>query len=245
MRSALSWWIAIGVVLAASEPSLCAAGPVIAIDVGHSESSPGAISSRGIPEFRFNKELAEAVGDRLSSDGVHVFLIGADGQEKDLRKRTERASAGNATFLLSIHHDSVQPRYLKDWTWQGRSLLYSDKFSGYSLFVSRANPDLASSLRCASRIGAELKKSGFSPSPHHAENIPGEAREWADEENGVYYYDSLSILKNAACPAILFEAAVIVNRDEEEKIKTSEARRAIATAVEEGLAACGMLKQPR
>ena len=242
MRKAIAWSIAMVVVLAASGLSSASPESVIAIDVGHSVSTPGATSARGVPEFQFNRELAIVVHRTLSSDGIHVFLIGADGQETDLRKRTDRAFAGNATFLLSIHHDSVQPRYLKSWRWLNRTRSYCDTFSGYSLFVSRANREAASSLRCASEIGASLRHEGFSPSPHHAERIPGEAREWADEENGVYYYDGLSVLAHATCPAVLLEAGIIVNRDEEKRIQTEETRRAIAAAVEQGLAACGMLR---
>jgi len=242
MRKAIAWSMAMVVVLAASGLSPAAPESVIAIDVGHSVSSPGATSARGVPEFQFNRDLAIVVQRTLSSDGIHAFLIGADGQETDLRKRTDRAFAGGATFLLSIHHDSVQPQYLKSWRWLGRTLAYCDTFSGYSLFVSRANRDAPSSLRCASEIGASLKREGFTPSPHHAERIPGEAREWADEKNGVYYYDGLSVLTHATCPAVLLEAGIIVNRDEEERILTEETRRAIAAAVERGLAACGMLR---
>jgi N-acetylmuramoyl-L-alanine amidase len=234
--------VTIAIVIVASGLRLDAAESTIAIDVGHSTFAPGAASARGVPEFQFNKELAAAILDRLSSDGTRVFLIGSDGRMTDLQKRTEQARAGKATFLLSIHHDSVQPQYLQEWNWQGRSRHYSDRFSGYSLFVSRANQDLTSSLRCASAIGAALKRQGLRPSPHHSENIPGEAREWADEENGVYYYDGLSVLRNAPCPAVLFEAGIIVNRGEEQKIGGAETRHAIVSAVKQGLTACGMLK---
>ena len=242
MRLNVACCIMIGIMVAALETSRVEAESIIAIDVGHSKSSPGAISARGIPEFNFNGGLAAVILNKLSSDGIHAFLIAADGQMTDLRKRTEQATAGNATFLISIHHDSVQPHYLQEWNWQGITRRYSDKYAGYSLFVSRTNIDPTSSLRCASEIGKALKKNGFHSSSHHAESIPGESREWADEENGVYYYDNLSVLKNATCPAVLFEAGIIVNRNEEQKIQTAETRQSIAAAVKQGLAACGMLK---
>ena len=37
---------------------------------------------------------------------------------------------------------------------------------------------------------------------------PGVGRPWADELNGVYYYDNLVVLKTATVPAVLFEAGV-------------------------------------
>ena len=242
MKSIFLCCLTIAIVTTATALRLNAAEPIIAIDVGHSRSSPGATSARGVPEFLFNSILATELLERLSSDGIHAFLIGADGQLTDLRKRTEQARAGKATFFLSVHHDSVQPRYLQEWKWKGASRRYSDRFSGYSLFVSRENRDLVSSLRCASDIGAALRKQGLRPSPHHAEAIPGESREWADEGNGVYYYDGLAELRNAACPAVLLEAGIIVNREEEEKLQTAQMRQSIATAVEQGMNACGMLR---
>ena len=127
------------------------------------------------------------------------------------------------------------------WEWQGEQRSYTDQFSGFSLFVSRKNPQVEASLHCASAIGAALKARGFHPTPHHAESIPGQNREWADQNNGVYYYDDLVVLKTAAMPAVLLEAGVIVNRDEEQAIQRPETRSAISNAVERGLLACGAI----
>ena len=235
-------WLAATILLAPWAPDPAYAQSIIAIDAGHSKSSPGAISARGIPEFEFNVGLSEVIFHALSSDGARPILIKADRAKMGLRKRTELAKAGGATFFLSIHHDSAQPQYFQQWNWQGAPHRYSDRYAGYSLFVSRANVNPAASLRCASALGEELRRRGFPPSPHHAEKIPGESRQWADEENGVYYYDNLSVLKNAPCPALLFEAGIIVNRDEEVKLQDKKTRQAIAAAVKQALSACGMLK---
>jgi N-acetylmuramoyl-L-alanine amidase len=228
--------------LAASAQSLAEAVPVVAIDVGHSNANPGATSARGVPEFEFNAALAKVIRDALSSRGARIVPIGDDGMALDLRLRTTAAADGGATFLLSIHHDSAQPQYFKRWEWQGVERGYADQFSGFSLFVSRKNPRLEGSLHCASAIGAALKEQGLHPSPHHAENIPGESREWADKNNGVYYYDELVVLKTATMPAVLLEAGVIVNRREEQAMQQPEMRSAISAAVERGLIACGAMK---
>jgi N-acetylmuramoyl-L-alanine amidase len=57
----------------------------------------------------------------------------------------------------------------------------------------------------------------------------------------VYYFDKLAVLKSATMPAVLLESGVIVNRDEELTLSKPETRQAIAKAVAEGLASCGML----
>lgn len=214
----------------------------VAVDVGHSLADPGATSARGIPEFQFNAGLAGVVRDALTSHRIRVVSIGEDGNTHDLRQRTATAATEGATFFLSIHHDSVQPQYLEPWDWQGRVNRYSDRFAGFSLFVSRINPHVDASLRCASAIGSSLRQAGFRLSEHHAENIQGESKEWADRLNGVYYYDNLVVLKTATMPAVLLEAGVIVNRDEEEWIRRADTRQAIAMAVIRGMGGCGVLQ---
>jgi N-acetylmuramoyl-L-alanine amidase len=115
---------------------------------------------------------------------------------------------------------------------------YSDRFSGYSLFVSRDNPFPGRSLQCASAIGAALQARGYPPSYYHAEPIPGENRPFADRANGVHYYDQLVVLHTAKQPAVLIEAGVIVNRESEQILAMPETRENIAQAVAEGIANC-------
>ena len=218
------------------------AAQLIAIDIGHSLQASGATSARGKPEFEFNREMAGAVKQAIEAHGGHAFEIGADGKSFDPETRPPEASAGGAKFFLSIHHDSVQPQYLEDWTWQGTPQHFSDRFSGFSLFVSRKNKNLKASLRCASAIGAALKNAGMSIATHHAEHIDGENKQWADQANGVYYFDNLIVLKNASMPAVLLETGVIVNRAEEKFLLDPVVRKGVAIAVSNGLNNCGMLR---
>lgn len=220
-----------------------AAGGKLAIDAGHSWAHSGAASATGESEFVFNAALARTVGDFLSSHGNSIIQIGHEGDMDNLKKRTAIANQAAAAFFLSIHHDSVQPRYLKPWQWKGETKQYTDYASGFSLFVSRKNPHREASLQCAAAIGAALREKGLQPSPHHAEPIAGENREWADKENGVYYFDDLIVLKTAAMPAVLLEAGVIVNKEEEQTVQKPEMRSTIAAAIEKGLLGCGVINQ--
>jgi N-acetylmuramoyl-L-alanine amidase len=219
-----------------------AASPLVAIDVGHSAQSPGATSARGKQEFEFNRALAHVIWQTFTTLGGQAFEIGADGKSVDPETRPQEAAAHNAKFFLSIHHDSVQPQFLEEWNWEGGVQHYTDRYAGFSLFVSRKNKQVATSLQCASAIGAMLRDAGFKPSAHHAEPIEGENRPWADKANGVYYYDNLIVLKNAKMPAVLLESGIIVNRDEEQRMLDSAIRSKIASAVSLGLNKCGMLR---
>lgn len=223
-------------VAAALGLALAARAATVAIDVGHTQEEPGATSARGVPEFLYNARLAREIAEALARAGHRALVLGADGRGGEPAKRAARAAA--ADLLVSVHHDSVQPRFLEPWDYRGERLHYSDQFSGFSLFVSRANPRLAESLRCASAIGGRLRAAGFSPSRYHADPIAGEDRPFADELNGVHYFDRLAVLRNARIPALLFEAGVIVHRDEEMRLRQAGTRQRIAESVAGALGEC-------
>jgi len=220
---------------------LCAAAcaearTTVAIDVGHFIEEPGATSARGRPELDFNRELAAEIESAARSRGLETMLIGADGFMSQLARRT--VAAADADFFLSVHHDSVQPHFLETWEHDRVERAFSDRYSGFSLFVSRKNAAAARSLACASAIGEALRHAGFLPSLYHADPIPGENKPFADRRNGVHYYDNLIVLKTARAPAVLLEAGVIVNREEETNMRSAETRRKIAAAVAHGLDRC-------
>jgi N-acetylmuramoyl-L-alanine amidase len=208
----------------------------IAIDVGHYLEKPGVISSRGVSEFEYNRQLSREIAAALRQVGHRTLLIGEDGLADNLGRRAPRAA--DMDLFISVHHDSVQPRFLTVWEYEGVPLLYSDHFSGFSLFVSRLHAHTGTSLRCASAIGLALRKGGFIPSRYHADPIVGENRPFADEENGVHYFDNLAVLKTAGIPALLFEAGVLVNREEELRMRDPAVRAKIVKAIVEGTGAC-------
>jgi N-acetylmuramoyl-L-alanine amidase len=198
----------------------------VAVDVGHYYAEPGAISASGKTEFEFNLELAHEVVVQLQGFGLQTRVIGERGDYAVLTDRM-RAAAGAALFV-SIHHDSVRARYLAE----------AHRFSGFSLFVSRHNRQLERSLACASAIGAELRGAGFRPSRYHADPVLGEDRPFADEANGVHFFDNLAVARASGMPAVLVEAGVIVNREEERMLADPEVRRRIAQAIATGVRLC-------
>ncbi len=208
----------------------------IAIDVGHYSEKPGATSARGRAELEFNRDLAAEISTALDALGHRTLVIGADGGMRDLWQRP-RAAAG-ADFFISVHHDSTQARFQSTWQFNGVDQRYSDRFAGFSLFVSREGTALRESLTCASAIGRALVKAQFKPSLYHADRVLGENRPFADQIHGVHYFDHLAVLRRATLPAVLFEAGVIVNRDEELKMRDSEVRQQIAVSVASGIDTC-------
>jgi N-acetylmuramoyl-L-alanine amidase len=213
--------------------------PLIALDTGHSLASPGATSSRGVPEFEFNRALVLATDREMRGAGYATELIGVEGNTTDLVSRPRRAAAAGAALFLSIHHDSARARYLRDWTFDGRPRKYlDDRFRGFSLFVSRQNPQWRQALDCASAIGGHLKAIGLKPSRYHADTVLGEGREFADEANGVHFFDNLAVLRHSTIPAVLMEMGVILNRDEEERMVSPALRAHVAQALTAAMPAC-------
>jgi N-acetylmuramoyl-L-alanine amidase len=208
----------------------------IALDVGHYQEEPGATSARGRPELEFNLELTREIEAALRARGHTTQIIGADGGMKDLWRRP-RAAHG-ADLFISVHHDSTQQRYQATWVYEGAEQRYSDRFAGFSSFVSRESPAWRRGVRCASAIGAALVKAGFRPSLYHADPVVGENRPFADKINGVHYFDHLAVLRHAAMPALLFEAGVIVNREEEMQMRDRKVQKQIAAGVAQGVDAC-------
>ena len=196
------------------------------MDVGHYAAEPGVISASGVPEFEFNLALAREVKAELEKYQMDVRLIGERGDYAILHHRTR--DARGADLFVSIHHDSVQEHLLPQ----------AERFAGFSLFISRHNPKLGKSLACASAIGAKLRGAGFIPSRYHADPVLGESRPFADEANRVHYYDNLAVARTAAMASVLVEAGVLVNREEERRMRDPAVRKRIAAAVAGGVREC-------
>lgn len=215
--------------------AVVAAPPLVAVDVGHGGQDTGAISARGRPEFAFNRDFAGLLATTLRQHELGVNEVNFDGQIGSLAARPKAANGSD--FFISIHHDSVGEPWLLDWEWEGKPQRYTEVKRGYGIFVSAQNPDLATSLRCASTIGVMMRRAGFEPSTWHArKHVP------ADAENGVWYYDNLVVLYRTTLPAVLFEAGVIKHRDEELALLDPERQARMADAVATGIAACLYVK---
>ena len=206
----------------------------IVLDVGHTAESEGAISARNVSEFVFNLRLAKRIEQKLKAEGFReTRLLLTEGKaRRSLVKRVAAANDLPADLLLSIHHDSVPNKFLEDWEFEGKKSHFSDRFSGYSVFVSRSNPDFKTSFAFAELIGKEMKAQGFDYAKQYSQAIMGRyQRELLNKETGVYRYDELIVLRKTRMAAVLLEAGSIINRDEELKMSSPERRDIISSGV--------------
>lgn len=190
--------------------------PSILLDPGHTHSKGGAISIRGIYEVEYNDRFTARLAEALRKAGFHVALTRQPNQAMQLNQRVELANRLKPDLFLSLHHDSAQLIYLNKFDLNGMTVYRTKKrISGYSLFVSRENPQFNDSWLFAQQLGKNLLKIGRQPTLHHAENIPGENRELLDRKLGIYRFDELVVLKKTKVPAVLLELGVIVDKDDE------------------------------
>lgn len=205
---------------------------LIAIDIGHSKNHPGARSARGIFEFEFNKRIAGIVNTKLKAGGYDtVSTTVPQGTDDSPQRRAHIVNKAQATLLISIHHDSVQERFLEAWVYNGRKEHFSDIFRGFSLFYSPENRFTDKSLELAILLGDQLLLHGFSPTLHHADPVEGENRPLVDARRGIYTFSNLALLKRVKVPAVLLECGVIVNRHEEITLSDVKTQERIASAI--------------
>src|SRR6516162_2213083 len=206
----------------------------IVLDVGHTAESEGAMSARNIAEFVFNLRLAKRIEEKLKGEGfAETRLLVTGGKARpSLFRRVAAANRLHADLLLSIHHDSVPDSFLENWEFEGKKSHFSDRFGGYSVFVSRANADFRTSLLFANLLAKEMRALGLQYAQQYSQPVMGRYRHpLLNEETGVYSYDKLIVLKSTQMPAVLLEAGSIINRDEELKMDSPERQDLISSGV--------------
>lgn len=217
------------------------------LDVGHSVEVPGAMSARGFTEYDYNLRLAGQVEKKLLERGFGktVLLITSGKAMPSLVKRVAAANALPADLFVSIHHDSVPEIFKEKWEHDGREILFSDRFNGHSIFVSNSNGNYPASLTFGKLLGQQLKTRFLQYTPHYTQTFMGKRqRELVDKETGVYRFDQLYVLRATSMPAVLFEAGLIINRDEELLLGFPEYQSVIAAAMTEAIDKFCALRKP-
>ncbi|HDR9207127.1 TPA: N-acetylmuramoyl-L-alanine amidase [Burkholderia vietnamiensis] len=200
----------------------------IVVDTGHTPAHPGATGASGRVGYRYNLDLSTAVADTLIAHGDRVLRTSADGREIALDQRSTQAP--DANLFVSIHHDSMQQQFID----AGRQR----EFHGFAVFVSERNPHYAEGLRCAKSIAEHLLAAGERPSLYHAQPIKGENRPLIDPQLGIHRFDDLVVLRTAPIPAVLVEAGVIVNPDEEKRLAQRDTIQRLGASIAGGIDAC-------
>lgn len=208
----------------------------VVVDVGHGPRAFGATSARGAREFDFNLRfagelVAAATGDRR----LRLRLLSPDRYDLSLGERVVMANAARPDLMISIHHDSAHPSLLAPWAHDGKTYRASQQISGFSIFVSRSNPQHGAALRYAEAIGSAWRAAGHKPTLHHAADIEGERRTLLRPDIGVYLAP-FAVIDRTRIPALLLEVGVLINPDEEAWLLAPANRQVLQAALLASLA---------
>ncbi|MEW6448359.1 MAG: N-acetylmuramoyl-L-alanine amidase [Bacillota bacterium] len=181
-------------------------GKIIVLDPGHGGSDTGAIGPTGLLEKDFNLDVARYAAEELRRRGAQVFLTREEDKYVDLYARTAKAKEWGATVFVSIHGNaSGNPREAQD------------KAGTSTWYTTTNTPNQIHNSRLLSQC---LQKS-------LVENI-------GRKDLGLYTAN-FAVLRTAAMPAALIEAAFVSNPEEEGLMFTDWFRQATARGIVEGL----------
>lgn len=210
--------------------------PLIVLDPGHSPTDGGAISVQGIKEVIYNDRFVAELAPALRTAGWRVWVTRQPDQVLGLVDRPKIADDLKADFFLSVHHDSIQLRCLKPVLVGGRTVYQTRQpTGGYSLYVSRKNPDFSQSYDLAKAVGGQLHALGRAPMLVHAGKACGENRPLLDSRLGIYQYDNLAVLRHSKIPAVLLEIGVITDVQDEAYVNEADHRQQMIGSIVRGL----------
>lgn len=208
------------------------------IEVDYNDDLVGGISSELTRNGREYLLTRTKDNDINHADYLRQYLIDPLDDEKwqkfkDLYSRIALANEKQAGLFISIHHDSVQEHHLFR-TEDGKILDVKDDFKqqfdpGYSIYIANdpkyPNTELnyLDSLKFARIFAKKMQSIGRKPSTYHEEKPGQDNYQSIDLSLGIYNSKTiLAVLRNAKMPALLIEAGVIVDA-EDEKVISSQA----------------------
>ena len=206
----------------------------IALDVGHTPQAPGATSARGVKEYMFNQQLAKQMERKLVQGGF-----------TNTTSSPREAPAGISSACASNEPTRLAPTYFCQFitTMFSRSTIRNGNMAAHceiTVISSKATRCLSLATisiltgvsAFAKLVGRELKARGLPlKSLIMPKRLLVKTEKSCDLAAGVYRYDDLFVLKFSAAPAVLLEAGIIVNRNEELALSSPERRDQISGAV--------------
>lgn len=179
----------------------------VVIDPGHGGEDGGAVSCAGIPESKYNLEIALRLNDMLNLLGyktrmirtsdISVYKSGETLREKkvsDLKHRVEMINETSGAVLISIHQN-----YYPD-----------DRYCGAQVFYAKTEG--------SERLAKEIQ-SMFAVSLN-----PGNARQ-IQKCSGIF------LMEHIKCPGVLIECGFLSNAKEAEKLKSPSYQKEMCSVI--------------
>lgn len=224
---------------------------VIAIDAGHGGKDPGAIGPNGVKEKTITMGIARHLSALINKNSKMKGILTRGGDYfVELDNRSEIARKNNADILISIHADAAENEQAK-----GASVLVlnNDRAGRENKKMLNSKNKHDNLLGGASEVLEETAKNG--ENDNYMQNMiidltSGKSRDagydlanqiinkisvFAPVHKNKPDERSLAVLKAPDIPSILVETGFVSNKDEEQKLKTSNYQRKVAQAIYDAL----------
>jgi len=167
---------------------------VVILDSGHGKDTPGKRSPDGvIREWKYTKELAMAISQKLRSNGVLAFVNNPEDEDVPLKERVDRVNdyaRTNKVILVSIHLNAA-----------GDGLQWKSA-SGWECYTCKGQTESDKLAECLCNAAREKLKD----KQLRTDNSDGDSDKEAD------FY----LLKHTKCPAVLTENLFMDNKKDYE-----------------------------
>ena len=208
----------------------------IVIDAGHGGKDPGAVGYRGTKEKDIALDVAKRLEKKLSKN-MKVKIVMTRDEDIFLRlsERTKIANENNGSLFISIHTNAAEDRRASGFE---TFLIGQNKNEAAVRVAARENAVLelegstGKKLTDEDLIKATIAQSAFaSKSELFASLVQKEIKKRVQSKDRGVKQAGFYVLMGASMPNVLVELGFISNPSEEKKLRSSQYRDQLATAI--------------
>ena len=208
----------------------------IIIDAGHGGKDPGAVGYRGTKEKDIALDVAKRLEKKLSKN-MKVKIVMTRDEDIFLRlsERTKIANENNGSLFISIHTNAAEDRRASGFE---TFLIGQNKNEAAVRVAARENAVLelegstGKKLTDEDLIKATIAQSAFaSKSELFASLVQKEIKKRVQSKDRGVKQAGFYVLMGASMPNVLVELGFISNPSEEKKLRSSQYRDQLATAI--------------
>ncbi|MBI5326167.1 MAG: N-acetylmuramoyl-L-alanine amidase [Ignavibacteriae bacterium] len=219
---------------------------VIVLDPGHGGHDPGAISINGYKEKNFTLEIAKMVRDLLKENmpGTKVIMTREDDTFIELHQRRQIANKNKGKLFVSIHLNSAASKPSASNGFEtyilrpGRNddAVRVANFEN-SVIKLEKKTEKYKALTEEELIIATMAQSAFVKfSELFAKILQSEVEKTTPMKNRGVNQAGFYVLVGASMPNVLFEAAFLSNKDDEEYINSEKGMDSVAKGIYNAIA---------
>ncbi len=209
---------------------------LVALDPGHGGDEPGARGKKGLEEKDATLALAKALKEDLEAKGYGVLMVRSDDSFLAKEDRARVANEAKADLFVSLHFNAARARGAKGSEVFFLSLDQGDEDARMVAELENGSPAAAKSADPLAEILGDLAQKAFlEASQALAVEIQTQLNLLGGIKQRGVKQAPFAVLRRAAMPAALVEAAFLSNPKEEAKIKDPAFIKKLAEAISKGI----------